>query len=393
MKLPTLSTLNARFSGPRSNAWEVADRAFELEAEGRDIIHLSIGDPDIDTPEIIRDAAISALQAGRTHYSAISGETTLREAVCAQVDRVYGKKIEVNQTVILPGAQSALFSTFTCIAGPGQEVILLEPAYATYDGVAAAGGATVVGVPLDAEKDFALDLTAIEAAINEKTAAILLNSPGNPTGKLFSRTDMQAMLELARKHGFWLVSDEVYSTLVYNGEHVSPFGLEGAEKHVIVINSVSKAYAMTGWRIGWVIAPKEVAIAIGDLAQISIFGVSQFSQDAATVALSRGANAAADHKQVFQRRRDVLYSHLSQIKGLGVYEPEGGMFMLVNISRSGMKSEKFAHALLDRVGVAVVPGCTFGDTSDNHVRIGFLQEESVLIDAAKRIAAFMDEFG
>ncbi len=391
MKLPELSPLNDRYSGPRSNAWDVANRAFDMEENGADIIHLSIGDPDLDTPAFVREAAISAMRSGRTHYSAISGEMGLRQAVCTHVKAEYGKEIDASRVVILPGAQPSLFSTFSCISGPGQEVILLEPAYATYEGVAAAGGATPVRVALDAEREFALDLAAVEAAVNEKTAAILLNSPGNPTGKVFSRPDIESLLALARKHGFWLVSDEVYATLVFNGEHVSPFGMDGSANHVIVVNSVSKSFAMTGWRIGWVVAPEEAATAIGNLAQCSTFGVAQFSQDAATVALLEGAGVAEEFKEVFRKRRDTLYTHLARSPDMGVYEPDGGMFMLVDISKSGMKSEEFSHALLDRTGVAVVPGRAFGDVSDNHVRIGFLQQERTLVEAANRMKSFMAE--
>jgi aspartate/methionine/tyrosine aminotransferase len=292
----------------------------------------------------------------------------------------------------MPGAQSALFATFMCIAGPGQEVILLEPAYATYDGVVMAGGADAVRVPLDAKSNFGLDLSRIEAAVTEKTCAVLLNSPGNPTGTVFKRKDVAELASFCRERGIWLVSDEVYSTLVYDGDHVSPFQEPGADDHVIVINSLSKAYAMTGWRIGWVIAPSEVIDALSDLAQCSMFGVCQFTQDAATVALQDGETEKNNIEAVFKGRRDALYNCLSNIEGIGVYKPEGGMFLLADISATGMNGDAFANALLDEVGVAVVPGAAFGDSVENFVRIGFLSDEAILIEAAQRIEKFMNKY-
>lgn len=389
MKRPPVSPLNGRFSGPRSSAWDIADRAYALEDSGHDIIHMSIGDPDLDTPRIIRDAAISALNNGRTHYSAVPGEMSFRKAVAEHASRMYGKPVHVDQVVIAPGAQPALFAAFTCIAGPEHEVILLEPSYATYEGAAAAGGARVVSVQLDSDHGFALDLLAIEAAITDKTAAILLNSPGNPTGKVFSREEVSALLRLAKEHGIWLVCDEVYYSYVYDGRHISPFELDDADEHVIVVNSVSKAFAMTGWRIGWVIAPPHVATAIANLSQCSIFGVAQFSQDAAIVALEQAQGDSDAFRAIFHRRRDTLCSSLKQVEGMTVHQPAGGIFLLADISSSGMESKAFANALLDSTGVSVVPGYAFGQDCDRFIRLGFLQKEDLLVKASDRIAHFM----
>lgn len=392
MKMPKLADSATRFSGPSSNAWAVPDRAFHLQEQGRDIIHLSIGDPDLDTPEFIRAKAVSAMNSGRTHYSAIPGETVLRTAICQHAKKLYGKNVEIEQTIVMPGAQSALFATFMCIAGPGQEVILLEPAYATYDGAAMAGGSDIVRVPLDVESNFGLDVERIKAAANERTTAILLNSPGNPTGIVFNHDEVARLLEFCRDRGIWLVSDEVYSSLVYDGDHVSPFEQPGAEDHVIVINSVSKSYAMTGWRVGWVIAPKTVVDAMSDLAQCSLFGVCQFSQDAAAVALTEGDATKKDIRRTFRRRRDTLYTCLSKIDGISVYEPDGGMFLLAGVSATGLDGESFANALLDDVGVSVVPGSAFGESVRDFVRIGFLSDDATLKEASRRIQQFVNGF-
>lgn len=391
MKTPKLATSIKRFSGPRSNAWAVADRAYELQEHGQDIIHLSVGDPDLDTPEFIRNKVMDAINEGRTHYSAIAGEKQLRIAICQQARRLYGKDVQIAQTMVMPGAQSALFATFMCIAGPGQEVILLEPAYATYDGAVMAGGADVVRVPMDRGSDFGLDVARITAAVNDKTAAILLNSPGNPTGTVFRREAVAELLKFCRERGIWLVSDEVYASLVYDGEHVSPLQEADSEQHVIVINSLSKAFAMTGWRIGWVIAPEHVIDALANLAQCSVFGVCQFAQDAATAALNHGDVAKESIKRIFRRRRDTLCENLAKIDGIDAYQPDGGMFLLAQISATGLDGEAFANALLDEAGVAVVPGRAFGDSVTDSVRIGFLSDEATLSEAAQRIERFMEK--
>jgi arginine:pyruvate transaminase len=389
---PPYSGLTAKLSGRRSRAWDVTDRAVQMERDGRDIIHLGVGDPDFDTPQGVVDAAVAALRDGRTHYSPVVGEPHLRETIAAIGQTRYGVDLEPGNVTIFPGAQCALFATMLCLSSVGDEVIILEPFYATYEGVAHAGGADVVSVPLSPDDHFDLDVTRIAAAVTEKTRVILANSPGNPTGAVFSRSAWESLAEFCRENDIWLVSDEVYSEFAFAGEHYSPASVTTAREHVVVINSVSKSHAMTGWRLGWTIAPAELSAHLSNLAQCLLFGVSQFTQDAATLALRESQADVAAIKAELNSRCDLLCAALSQIGGLVVHKPAGGMFVLIDVSALGCDGEEFANRLLDHGGVAVVPGFAFGDSAANFVRIGYLVDEPRLAEAAERIAGFVASF-
>ena len=391
LKLP-LSPLTQRLSGRRSRAWDVTNRAIQMERDGREIIHLGVGDPDFDTPADIVSTAVASLKDGRTHYSPIPGETDLRAAIAEESTQQIGVPVGSSQVSVFPGAQCALFATLLCLAGPDDEVILLEPFYATYEGVARSGGANVVTVPLPADKQFDLDIELIANAMTSKTSVILANSPGNPSGAVFGRGSWESLVSLCIDKGIWLISDEVYSNLVFDGEHHSPLGLPGAGKNVVVVNSVSKSHAMTGWRLGWSIAPESLTAHLGNLAQCLLFGVSQFIQDAAAFALRESHASVAAMKEAFHSRRDVLCDRLGVIDELVVHKPAGGMFVMVDVSRLGCDGEEFANRLLDHSGVAVVPGFAFGDSARNYVRIGFLTKEAELRKAADKIKDFVSSF-
>lgn len=361
-----------------------------MGCRGEDIIHLDVGDPDFDTPEEIVNAAIKSMTSGRTHYSPIPGENALRQQISRQASELHEQNINPARIVVFPGAQCALFSTFLCLAEAGDEVILLEPAYATYDAVVQAGGADVIRVALDPDSGFALDVDQVRAAITANTKAILLNSPGNPTGTVFARAAVDDLVSLCQRNDMWLVSDEVYGSMVYDGDHYSPLAAQGSEDNVVVINSLSKSHAMTGWRVGWVIAPIALAQSLVTLSQALLFGVSQFSQDAAEFAVGNDLESVRLMVDRFRRRRDRFCTELADIEGIKVYRPDGGMFLLVGVSDLGMDGNVFANELLDETGVAVVPGFAFGDSVENFARIGFLRDEKVLSDAAQRIRRFVE---
>lgn len=388
-KSPPFSALTKGYSGPRSNAWDVTDRATHMDSDGADIIHLGVGDPDFDTPAGIINTAITSLQNGRTHYAPIPGEPELRYAVAEACTGNFGTEVQADRVCIFPGAQCALFATMLCLAGPGDEVILLEPFYATYEGVAQAGGATVVTVPLSADNEFGLDIDRIANAITDKTRVILMNSPGNPSGAVFDKSSMTTLASLCREKDIWLVSDEVYSELIFDTEHFSPLSIPQAQENVVVISSVSKSYAMTGWRLGWAIAPPELVSHLGNLSQCLLFGVSQFTQDAVTYALRHEQQQVVAFRNRFKQRRDVFCDALEKIDGLTVHRPGGGMFTMVEVSALDYDGEQFANELLDDCGVAVVPGFAFGDSVKNCVRIGYLCDEKLLMDAAERIKKFV----
>ncbi len=360
-----------------------------MERDGRDIIHLGVGDPDFDTPAPVVDAAVAALRGGRTHYSPISGEVHLRTTIAAVHSNKYSVDLDATQVCIFPGAQCALFAAMMSLTGPGDQVILLEPFYSTYEGVARAGGADVVIVRLSAGRGFQPDVQRIEDAITSKTRAILANSPGNPSGGVFSKAAWSSLVELCRDNGIWLISDEVYSDYVFDGEHQSPIGIPHAGDYVVVVGSLSKSHAMTGWRLGWTIAPPVLAVQLDKLAQCLHFGVSQFTQDAANFALREGDTDVLRFKNAFRSRRDTLCDRLAGIAGLELHKPAGGMFVMVDVSALGCNGEQFANALLDHGGVAVVPGFAFGDSAADYVRIGYLVDEQQLKKAADKIEGFV----
>ncbi len=358
-----------------------------MESDGRDIIHLGVGDPDLDTPPSIVAAAVRELQRGRTHYSPIPGEATLREAVAQNYAATMNTNVNPGQVTIFPGAQAALFASLLCLAGPGDEVVLLEPFYATYEGVAQAGGASVVSVALSAANGFQLDADQIIAAITPKTRVILANSPSNPSGAVFNESSWRSLLKICFENDIWLISDEVYANLVFDGSHTSPLNSTSSNQNVVVISSLSKSHAMTGWRIGWSVSPLALSTHLANLSQCLLFGVNQFTQDAATFALRSAQSDAANIREIFHSRRNRFCSLLENIDGLTVHRPAGGMFAMVDVSALNIDGEEFANQLLDKYGVAVVPGFAFGESTRNYVRVGYLQSNEKLSEAAKRISS------
>ena len=384
------SKLIEKISGPASKAWIVGDKAFDMIDRGMDVIHLGIGDPDFDTPSHIVTSLEKALSSGKTHYSPLLGESALREEIAIHAKKLYGGQISKENVAVLPGAQAALFSSFLCIAEIGDEVIALEPTYATYPAVIRASGAKLITVELNRnEKGYYLDLNDIEKAITSKTKAILINSPSNPSGAVFTQEDLNKLADLCEKMGIWLISDEVYWSLCYENDHASAFNQLHTRENVIVLNSLSKSHAMTGWRIGWIIAPEEIIEAMLFLSQAQYFGVSQFVQMAAIEAL-RDFENPRKFKEIFRERRDAFVAELNKSKVLKSNTPQGGMFLLIDIEKTGIDGQLFAERLLEEEHVAVVPGFGFGDSMQYSIRVGFLDEIPRLIEAAQRIVRFAE---
>jgi len=384
------SKLIEKISGRASKAWIVGDKAFDMIDRGTDVIHLGIGDPDFDTPGHIITSLEKALSSGKTHYSPLLGETALREEIAHHAKKLYGGQISKENVAVLPGAQAALFSSFLCIAEIGDEVIALEPTYATYPAVIRGSGAKLITVKLNRnEKGYHLDLNDIERAITSNTKAILINSPSNPSGAVFSQEDLNKLADLCKERGIWLISDEVYWSLCYENDHASAFTQLHTRENVIVLNSLSKSHAMTGWRIGWIVAPEEIIEAMLFLSQAQYFGVSQFIQMAAIEAL-RDFENPRKFKEIFRERRDAFIGELNKSKILNSNTPQGGMFLLIDIEKTGIDGQLFAERLLEEEHVAVVPGFGFGDSMQYSIRVGFLDEIPRLIEAAQRIVRFAE---
>lgn len=388
-----LSPLVARIGGKGAEAWEVHAQAMRRQRAGGDVIVLSVGDPDFDTPRPIVEAAVDELRAGNTHYTGIAGVAELREAIARYQGGLTGRDIAPDEVAVLLGAQNALFSAALCLFSEGDEVIVPEPAYVTYEAVIGASGAAIVWVPLRAERDFHIDPADVAAAITERTRGILLNFPHNPTGALLSESAAREIAALCRAHDLWLVSDEVYSNLVFEGRHSNPGALPGMAERTVIVNSVSKSHAMTGWRLGWTVAPDALTRALGKLALCMLYGNPSFTQGALAAWLGRDLPELAEMKAAYRRRRDLAFRRLAGVSGLRLHKPESGMFMMVDVRGTGLDAETFAWRLLEAKGVSVLAGDAFGPSAAGHVRISFAVDEATLAEACDRIAAFVAEAG
>jgi len=384
------SSLTGRIAGEGSDAWQVHDDAVERIDRGDDIILLSIGDPDFETPAAIRQAANAALAAGRTHYSPIGGEPALRTAIAAESSRTLGASIDPAQVTVFPGAQAALFGVAQCLFEAGDEVIVAEPTYVTYEAVLGSPGAKMVQVALCPEANFQLDPDALARAITPRTRGIILNFPHNPTGACLTADQAVAVARLCQKHDLWFLSDEVYSALYHTGKHhESPLRLPGMLERGILISSLSKSHAMTGWRCGWAVTPPAMARHLSNLARAMYFGVAQFIQDAAAVAITSGGAELETIRSSYERRANLMVAGLTGLPGIKVRMPDAGMYLFADVRGTGLDGKQFARGLLDATGVSVTPGEGFGPSGAGHVRITLGTNDDRLREACRRIARFV----
>ena len=380
------SALTQRIAGDGAAAWQIHDRALELREQGVDVLLLSIGDPDFDTPQPIVLAAIDSLLAGDTHYPAVRGSQGLRDSIARRHRQRSGQEVDAEHVIVFPGAQCAVYSVVQCLLDPGDEVIVAEPMYVTYEGVFGACGAKVVPVPVRPENGFRVDPADVAARITAKTRAILLNSPNNPSGASLSLGIWQELATLCVRHDLWLISDEVYSELLYEGEHISPASLPGMAERTATINSLSKSHAMSGWRVGWVVGPKPLAEHLVHLSLCMLFGLPDFIQNAAQVALDKDLPEVALMREEYRQRRDLVCASLDHCPGMRAIRPDGGMFVMVDVRQTGLTAQHFAERLLEGYGVSVLAGEAFGPSAAGHIRIGLVVDQRKLADACRRIA-------
>lgn len=379
------SSLTQRIAGDGSSAWDLHYEALERQRQGQPIIMLSVGDPDFETPVPIVEAAIASLRAGHTHYSATLGYQPLRTAIAARFQSRTGLAVSASQVAVLPGAQCALFSAVQCILEAGDEVIVVDPAYVTYEGVFGASGAKMVFVPARPEQGFVVDPSDIEKAITARTKALMINAPHNPTGAVIPQAVWERIAALCIQHDLWLLSDEVYAELVFEGHHLSPATLPGMAERTVTINSLSKSHAMTGWRLGWAIGPNDLISHMGNLGLSMLYGCPPFIQEAACVALSDEMEQTESMRKAYQDRRDAVCRSLEGATGLQCFKPAAGMFVMVDIRKTGYSAAAFAQRLLDEHGVCVLAGEAFGQQTAGHVRIGLVESVDVLTLACDRI--------
>jgi arginine:pyruvate transaminase len=382
------SPLVKRIAGDGADAWRVHYAARAAHERGEDVILLSVGDPDLDTPAPVLERAIERLRAGDTHYTPATGRQHLREAIAASHRARTGQLVDAANAIFLAGAQNALFVVSLCVAAPGDEVIAFEPLYPSYPATLEISGARMVRVAAPAAQGFRVDLAALEAAITPRTRALFFATPNNPSGVILSAAELKVIGDLARRHSLWVVADEVYAGLA-PGSRVPSLAAELPEQ-VVTINSLSKSHAMPGWRAGWLVGPPQMVIHAEAMAQCMLFGLPGFVQEAAVTALSVSDAAESRVRDYCAVRRDLLLEGLKGIRGLKCHIPDAGMFMLIDVRGTGLSGYDFMCELYRAERVSVLDGGAFGKGTSGFVRVCFATDEARLRQAIVRIRRFVD---
>ncbi|MFH0802804.1 MAG: pyridoxal phosphate-dependent aminotransferase [bacterium] len=366
-------------------AFEVLRRARALEAQGKKIIHLQIGEPDFDTPLNIREKAIQALKDGHTHYTPSTGILELRQTVAKYISRT--RKIEVTpeNVVINPGGRPIIFHALLACVDHGDEVLYPNPGYPGYQSIISFAGGVPVPIPLLEEKDFRFDVDDLERKITPKTRMIILNSPGNPTGGILTYEDLEKIAYLAKKHDLLVFSDEIYSRIIYEGEHHSIASFGGMPERTILLDGFSKTYAMTGWRLGYGVMPKEIAERIIKLTLNSLSCVATFVQMAGIEALEGPQDAVESMVEEFRKRRDFIVDGLNKIPGISCRKPHGAFYVLPNVKKLGMKTKELEVYLMEEAGVACLAGAAFGQYGEGYMRLSYANSMENLSKALSQI--------
>jgi arginine:pyruvate transaminase len=375
------ASVTDRLAGLGSDKWAVHFRAREMKRAGLEIIELTIGEPDIPTPTDMIDVAERAMRAGRTGYSSGRGEPALLAALSAKYTARTGREIGPENILCFSGTQTALSMVMMGLAEEGDEIITGDPLYATYDGVVRATGATRVSVPLRPEKGFRMQAADLEKVITPRSRVLLLNSPHNPTGAVLSAEEIAEIGEVCIRHNLWIVSDEVYELMIFNGTFASPLDRAELADRAIAVASISKSHAAPGFRSGWCIAPKEFTERLLPLSESMLFGGQPFIADMTAYALSRPSTAAATMRESFLRRANRISERLDGKAGIISRIPQAGMFILADIRATGLSGQDFAMRLLEEEFVAVMPGESFGENLAGYLRLS-LSVADDKIDAA-----------
>lgn len=384
MKLSNrITTLN----GGGSNGWEIFEKARDMIAAGEPVTMLTIGEHDIGTSREILEAMHEAALGGHTGYAAIPGTPALRETVAKRVEARTGVPTTSKNVLIVPGGQSGLFASHFAAVNPGDRALHIDPYYATYPGTLRAVGAEPVAVPARAENGFQPTYEDIAAKAQGATS-LLINSPNNPTGAVYSPETLAGIAIACQDFDLWLISDEVYETQVWDGDHISPRSMPGMEERTIVVNSLSKSHAMTGSRIGWIVAPEAVISELTELVTNTTYGVTGFVQDAAQFALTQGDSVEKAVAEPFLRRRGIVQNLVENQNVAQLVPAQGAMYVMLDIRATGMSGKDFANGLLDEELIAVMPGESFGQAAAGHLRIALTVDDDRLEDAIVRLLAF-----
>ena len=364
----------------------ITAKAKVLKAQGIDVISLSAGEPDFDTPDFIKEAAMEALQKGITKYTPAEGTWELRKAVAAKLKRDQGLSYTPEEIVVSVGAKHSIFNLFQVLLNEGDEVLIPSPYWLSYPEIVTLSGGRSVFIETDERGEFKVTPTQLEKRVTLKTKILVLNSPSNPTGAIYRERELEALIPVLLKHPeVWILSDEIYEKLIFDGQkHTSIASLHPEiAKRTLVVNGASKAYAMTGWRIGYAACPKEIADAASTLQSHSTSNSTSFAQAGALAALEKGEAEAKRMCQIFEKRRNLFLAELKKIPKIKAFPPQGAFYVFVNIEGTGLDSMRFTERLLDEARVAVVPGKVFG--SDCHIRLSFACSEKDLLESSRRI--------
>ncbi|MCK4994832.1 MAG: pyridoxal phosphate-dependent aminotransferase [Candidatus Omnitrophica bacterium] len=370
--------------------FKLLDKAQKLEQQGESIIHFEIGDPDFATPNHIIEAAYQAMKDGETHYTSSMGLYDMRVAAAEATNASRGFMPDLDQVLITPGANMIIYLVVKCLVNPGEEVILPDPGFPTYYSVLKFCNAVPVSVPLREENKFRMTPGDIRRAITSKTRLIIINSPSNPTGAVMTAEEIDEVYKIAVDNGVYLLSDEIYSRMMYDGgKFYSPSSNDHCSKNTILLNGFSKAFAMTGWRLGVAIGPKEVIEKMGLLVQTLCSCVPPFIQRAGIAAINDDQTEIRKMIDTYKQRRDLLVAGLNAIQKLSCLKSEGAFYLFLNIKRTGMTSEEFADFMLEKARVALLPGTNFGDFGQGYVRLTYATGTEQIKEGIKRIEKAM----
>ena len=371
-------------------AFEVLARARALEAQGKHVVHLEIGEPDFDTPSNIVRAAQEALGRGETHYGPSAGLPVLREAIAEDASRRRGLSVKPDQVVVYPGAKPVMFFMFLALLEEGDEAIYPNPGFPIYESMINYAGARAVPLPLRPENQFRMDVAELAALVTPRTKVIVLNSPQNPTGSMLTTGDLQALGKLAAERGIWILADEIYSRILYGATHDTVLRY-GDPSRIVLLDGFSKTYAMTGWRLGYGIMPAEFATHMARLQTNATSCTAAFTQRAGVEAL-RGPQDPVDRMVAeFRRRRDVIVSGLNALDGVSCVEPQGAFYVFPDIRGTGFGSKELATRLLDEAGVACLSGTAFGKHGDGFLRFSYANSVENIREALQRFAGFLQQ--
>jgi aspartate aminotransferase len=373
------------------SAFEVTMRAKALEAQGRSMVYLQIGEPDFDTPVHVREAAKRALDAGETHYAPFAGIPALREAIAADVTARKGFPADASQVFVTVGGKGVMLYAILGLVDPGDEVIVPDPGYPIYESLTRFVGATPVPIPIRMTHDFRLDVDELASLVTPRTRVLVINSPANPTGGVLTRADLEAIADLAIRHDLWVLTDEIYGRILYDdAEHVSIASLPGMAERTITLDGFSKTFAMTGWRLGYAVVPPALVPIYSQLIINTISCAPTFAQVGAVEALTGPQDDVDAMVREFRARRDLIVDGLNAIPGIECRRPVGAFYVFPSIGGTGLSGAELAERLLHEAGVCVLAGSAFGGFGDDHVRISYATSRENISEALGRIRAFVD---